>query len=257
MPTQPTLLCKARHCYIPWSSSLASLLQTTVDLNGQLPPHPTHAGPGLVICHSRWCPVDPRYDLPPTAVAITGALGPSVIGDTSVDTFCLRCCTPWVSELMTPPGRWPSGHFHSHSNRAASFTGQPPHSMSDAYKRAPVHERRMHAPSIPLFLPPGAHTTSPCQVCSPWVSFFPRWGSNSGLNPHFLQETFPDCCRQLICVPPCPPCVPAVCTPCLPSPHRGPAMLKSDRSSFCLLRTKPQPRAVTLHFRNEYPELPP
>lgn len=40
-------------------------------------------------------------------------------------------------------------------------------------------------------------------------------------------------------------------------PHTGPAMLKSHHSSFCLLRKKPQPRAVTLHFRNEYPELPP
>lgn len=136
---------------------------------------------------------------------------------------------------MASPGGGPLDTPTLSTNRAASFTGRPPQSMSDAYKRGPVHERRVHAPSIPLLLPSGAHVTSPCQVCSPWVSFFPSWGPNSGLNPHFLQETFPDCCRQPICVPPCPPCVPVVCTPCLPSPH-GPS--NAQESSFILLPAK-------------------
>lgn len=95
-----------------------------------------------------------------------GVLGPSVIGGTSVDTSVPTAALPGfhLSELMARPTRWPFGHSDSRPTGLLPSPGRPPQSLSDAYKWAPVHERMMHAPSIPLSLPPGAHATSPCQV---------------------------------------------------------------------------------------------
>lgn len=100
---------------------------------------------------------------------------------------------------------------------------------------------------------------------SPWMPFFPRAGDRfPGLNPHFLQEAFLDGCLQLIhdgdpsllCAS-----VSTVCSSYLHSPptlHTGcPTVLKSGPSIFCSRRLKPQPRALTLLFRSEYPELSP
>lgn len=195
-PPSPPCSAKARHCYS----------HTLVFQTGQLAPN--HSGPQqpaatppdtcwllcLVFCHSRWCPVDPHYDLPPTVVAITGVLGPLVIGGTSVATSVPTAALPGShpSELMARPRRWPFGHSDSHYQQGCFLLQGGHYRACLMLISGPLCMRELCTPPQSLFPShPGPMPPVLARSClfypeagsSPWVPFFPSWGPNSGHLP--------------------------------------------------------------------------